>query len=185
MKDKKMGEKTIKIACKTDSSLRIDQFIPFHGQLKVRDQEHIKALADSIIRHGFSYPLFVWNNADKNFLLDGHGRILALTYLRSMGYSIPPIPVVYVKAKDVVEARQKVLELNNLNGRIDKEAFVKYAQTLNMDFSNIRVIGLDLSDVMDRLSTFAEDAGSLGKTHTCPYCGEEFTEDNSCGQEDS
>ena len=171
-----MGERTITITCKTDSSLRIDQFVPFHGQLKIRDQEQIKALANSILRHGFAYPLFVWESGGENFVLDGHGRLLALTYLASISYSLPPIPVVYIKAKDITEARQKVLELNNLNGRIDKEAFIKYAQALNMDFSHIRVIGLDLSDVVDQLKSFAGDAGGLGKMYTCPYCGEEFSE---------
>lgn len=172
-----MGDKTITITCKTADSLTLDQFVSFHGQLKTREQEHIKALADSILKHGFAYPLFVWNNAGENFVLDGHGRILALTYLRATGYEIPPIPIVYIKARDITEARQKVLELNNLNGRIDKEAFVKYAQALNMDFSYIRVSGLDLSDVLDQLNSFAEDAGAVGavgKTCTCPYCGEVF-----------
>lgn len=171
-----MGDRTITITCKTADSLRIDQFVPFHGQLKVRDQEQIKALADSILRHGFAYPLFVWESGGENFVLDGHGRLLALTYLMSIGYTIPSVPIVYIKAKDITEARQKVLELNNLNGRIDKEAFIKYAEALNMDFSNIRVIGLDLSDVVDQLKSFAGDAGGLGKTYTCPYCGEEFSE---------
>lgn len=170
-----MSDKAVKITCKTDTYLTLDQFVPFHGQLKSRETGDIKALADSIIKHGFAYPLFIWNNNGENYILDGHGRILALTYLRSNGYEVSPIPIIYVKANDVTEARQKVLELNNLNGRIDKEAFVKYAQALNMDFSNIKIPGLDLSDVMDELSAFVEGAGSIGQHKCkCPYCGEEF-----------
>ena len=104
-----MGEKTIRIACQTADYLDLDQLQPFQGRFKVRAEKDIEVLAGYILDQGFSCPFFVWNKGGNYLILDGHGRFLALDYLRNRGYKIPKLPVVIIEAKDEADARLKVL----------------------------------------------------------------------------
>ena len=145
-----MAENEIRIACKTSDYLDLDQLVPFQGRFKVRAQKDIEVLAGYILDQCFSCPFFVWDKAGTYLILDGHGRYLALDYLRNKGYTIPKLPVVIIDAKDENDARLKVLELNNINGEFSKEVLLDYARELSLDFSNLHISGLDFSDVMGR-----------------------------------
>lgn len=139
--------KTIEIKCKTVDYLPLDELSPFQGRFKSRTEKDIKILVGYILEQGFYAPIYVWSHGGVNLILDGHGRYLALDYLRSQGYEIPPLPVVLITAENEKDARMKVLELNNMNGQFTKESLLEYSKELMLDFSDIHVVGLDLSDV--------------------------------------
>lgn len=147
-----MSDKTIKIACQTADYLDYEQLMPFQGRFKLRVQKDIETLAGYILEQGFSCPFFVWDHDGEYLILDGHGRYLALDYLKEKGYSLPKLPVVIVDAKDEKDARLKVLELNNVNGQFSKEVLLDYAKELTLDYSNLHIAGLDFSDVQNKFA---------------------------------
>lgn len=193
--------KEVRLTCKTADYLDLDEITPFQGRFKLRTEKDIKVLANYILEQGFSCPFFIWPNNGKNMILDGHGRFLALDYLRSNGYTIPKLPVVMVEADDEPHARLKVLELNNVNGEFSKEVLLDYARELTIDYSTLHIAGLDFSDVQDKfkptldpvidtkvvtdqdvaqaeekLKEFVppKDDADL-RDLTCPHCHAEFT----------
>ena len=139
--------KTIEIKCQTADYLSLDDIVPFQGRFKQRTERDIKTLVGYILQHGFSFPFFIWQNNGTNLILDGHGRYLALDYMRSQGYEIPVLPVVLIEADNEKEARLKVLELNNMNGEFSKESLMEFAKELMLDYSDLHIVGLDFSDV--------------------------------------
>ncbi len=90
----------VRIACKTADLLPLDAIEDLQGGLKKRSKKDIELITKSIEKYGFSFPFFVWKNGEHNYCLDGHGRRLALLELERKGEEIPPLPVVYIEAKD-------------------------------------------------------------------------------------
>lgn len=142
-----MEDKEIRIVCTTADSLELDELTPFQGRFKLRSEKDINILADFIVQQGFSCPFFVWSHGGINLILDGHGRYLALEHLRHNGYKLPKLPVVLIEADDEKEARLKVLELNNVNGEFSKDVFLDYSRELALDYGQLHIPGIDLSDV--------------------------------------
>jgi hypothetical protein len=53
------------------------------------------------------------------------------------GYIIPPLPVVYIQAKDKKEAKQKLLRLNSQYGKMTKESVLEFAEDIELNFDEI------------------------------------------------
>ena len=193
--------KTIEIKCQTADSLELDALTPFQGRFKSRTERDIKVLVGYILEQGFSVPFFVWKSGDVNLILDGHGRYLALDYLRSQGYELPKLPVVFIEADNEQQARLKVLEINNMNGEFSKEALLEYARELTVDFGSMHLCGIDLSDVQSHFKPALHPSLATGEVTdsevefassklsqynapldkhdyrdvTCPHCTAEFS----------
>lgn len=156
-------KKEIRIACKTADYLDFSELIPFQGRFKLRVDKDIEVLANYIIEQGFTCPFFVWDNDGEYKILDGHGRYLAIDYLKRKGYAIPKLPVVIVDAQNEQDARLKVLELNNMNGQFSKEVLLEYAKELTIDYSDLHIAGLDFSDVMGDFKPTLDETDSTNK----------------------
>ena len=65
---------------------------------------------------GFSEPISVWTQGRNNYILNGHQRLKVLIDMQSDGWVVPPVPVVHVKAKNVKEAKEKLLALTSQYG---------------------------------------------------------------------
>jgi len=91
-------EKTIKIACDTKDSLKLDEIIAFQGDLKELAPADALKLRKQIIDTGFAFPIYIWKTKEGNrishYCVGGHARLHVLKGLRDDDYSIPPIPVV-------------------------------------------------------------------------------------------
>jgi hypothetical protein len=163
--------KNIAIKCSYDELISVSEISPFQGDIKKRKPKQIERLISNIERDGFSFPFFVWVSQGKKWCIDGHGRLLALAEMRKRGYTIPSLPVVYIEATNEKEARKKLIEINNVNGKFNKEAFVSFvadfAETL--DFETMSIPTLDFSGVANMFTvniqetpmtpdTFMEDA---------------------------
>lgn len=174
----KMSEKKeIRIACKTADYLDFSELIPFQGRFKLRVDKDIEVLANYIIEQGFTCPFFVWDNDGEYKILDGHGRYLAIDYLKRKGYAIPKLPVVIVDAQNEQDARLKVLELNNMNGQFSKEVLLEYAKELTIDYSDLHIAGLDFSDVMGEFKPTLDEISSNKVTEEDIRKAEEQLED--------
>ncbi|MCL2093012.1 MAG: ParB N-terminal domain-containing protein [Treponema sp.] len=90
----------------------------FQGNFKIRTDLDINEIKSKIMEYGFSFPMFVWECEGKKYVIDGHGRLEALKSLEEDGHSIPPVPVVYVKATDTKEAIRILLLCNTRFGYI-------------------------------------------------------------------
>lgn len=130
----------IEITCHTGDFLNLSDLKQFQGNLKYREKEDIEKVKKSILKYGFSFPFFVWKGKDKeNYILDGHGRELALKKLEQDGYEIPSLPIVYITAKDTKEAKEKLLRINSRFGDITNKSFEDFAKDLNFDFNSIDI----------------------------------------------
>ena len=128
---------TIKITCKTNDSLNLADMTELQGGLKSRTDIDYDKIKLSIIKFGFSFPFFIWNDGDKNYLLDGHGRFATLCKMQKDGYEIPELPVVFVECKDKKEAKQKLLRLNSQYGKMTKESVLEFAEDIDLNFEEI------------------------------------------------
>jgi hypothetical protein len=188
----------IKIKCKSDSHLTIDELTDFQGNLKFRTVTDLDRIADSILQFGFSFPFFVWRDGENNNIIDGHGRLEALQTLQAKGYEIPPLPIVYIKAQTRDEAKNLLLRVNSLYGEIDRDellALIAEAEanvddlsfpTVALDFEATEADGayepsldpdIDTREVEERDISRAEDKlADIGKEHeflefNCRECG--------------
>ncbi len=175
-------KKIIKITCKGSGVIPIDKLKDFQGNLKTLERDEFEKLKRSILKHGFSFPVFVW----KNFLLDGHQRLFTVRELLKQGYTIADIPIVEVQAQDKAEAAEKLLRLNSHHAKITEDGLYEFLNEMSVDISGL-VDDLTLPDIdMDRfLDGWVEDGKPITLTDdqqqennsqdtgfvTCPKCG--------------
>ena len=127
----------IRIKCDTTDTLELGQITEFQGGLKVRDNTDYEKIENSIKKHGFSFPFFIWKKGKTNYCLDGHGRIGALQRMVARGETLPPLPVVYIKCKDEAEAKEILLKLNSTYGHMTAESVKEFLGDLQIDLSEL------------------------------------------------
>lgn len=132
-----MNQKTIKVTCQGAASAKLEDLIPLQGDLKTLDAERYRKLKKSLLKHGFSFPFFAWKNAEKFYILDGHQRDRALRRLKAQGYTVPPLPIAFIEAKDEHEAREKILVLSSQYGEMTDETLLEYLKESDMDLDDI------------------------------------------------
>lgn len=147
----KQNEKTIEIKCETKDRLNIAEMTELQGALKARTDIDYDKIKLSIIKYGFSFPFFVWNDGKKNYILDGHGRFATLCKMQKDGYELPDLPVVYVDCKDKNEAKQKLLRLNSQYGKMTRESVLEFSSGLDLNFEELALpdTTLDFSNVSE------------------------------------
>lgn len=127
----------IQINCKANDFLRIEDLTEFQGELKHREEADVEKIIKSIKKHGFCFPFFVWKHDGINHVFDGHGRLLALKYLKSKGEELPAFPVVYINAKNEAEAKELLLKLNSNYGKMTQESVLEFLDGLDIDFEDL------------------------------------------------
>jgi DNA modification methylase len=151
--------KTISIKCETKDTLELAELTEMQGGLKERTDVDYDKIKLSIIKYGFSFPLFVWKSGKTNYLLDGHGRFATLCKMQKDGYIVPPLPVVYIQAKDKKEAKQKLLRLNSQYGKMTKESVLEFAEDIDLNFDEIALPDtvIDFTDATEPQETEGDD----------------------------
>ena len=143
----------MKISCDCKDTLSLDEITEFQGGLKARSPEEVGKIIKSLKKYGFAFPFFIWKESGKNWCLDGHGRLLSLKKMRQDGEKIPPLPVVYVKAKDEGEARNLLLRLNSQYGRMTADSVREFANGFDVDFTELQLpcgmIDFEIADVQE------------------------------------
>jgi len=131
----------IKITCKGQKYVPIESLKEFQGNLKTLQDSELEKLKTSILKHGFSFPVFVWNDQ----ILDGHQRVFATRELLKSGYAISDIPVVEIEAADKTEAAEKLLFLNSNYAKITEEGLSEFISKNALDITEF-VGGLELPE---------------------------------------
>lgn len=149
----------MEVKCKTNDTLPLLALTEFQGNLKERTDADFEKIAKSIKKHGFAFPFFVWKHDGTNHVLDGHGRIGALKRMVAQGEHLPPLPVVYVNAKDEADAKELLLKLNSHYGQMTAESVRDFLGDLQIDFEDLALPEgvLDLSKELKENDTIDDD----------------------------
>jgi hypothetical protein len=124
-------------------SIKLDDLQEFQEEFKSLPETEARKLRASIVKFGFTAPFFIWRKkAGQSKILDGHQRKKVLTQLRADGYSIPPLPVVYIDAKDEQEATRILLTMTSQYGIPEQDRF----------FALLDMRSINLSDVETEIS---------------------------------
>jgi hypothetical protein len=126
----------LKITCTGEGLINYKDIIPFQGNLKRRGTREITKLTNSIIKHGISFPFFIWKNNHRNMCIDGHGRLLAFVCLEKEGYIIPDVPFVEIIADNETEAKKKLLYANCHYGDLTYDLVMEFVGDSGIDLSN-------------------------------------------------
>lgn len=129
-----MDKKIISVSCTGTDIIEVNLLTSIQGRLKYRTREQLNCLRSSILKYGFSFPFFVWKDADIYYTLDGHGRDFVCKELVGEGWQFKQLdgtistslPCVFIHAKDKVEAKEKLLALNSSYGEITEEGLLSY-----------------------------------------------------------
>jgi len=129
--------KTIKITCEVNDKLPLNALTEFQGKLKKLEKKEYQKLKSSIIKYGFSFPIFVWKNGANN-IIDGHQRISVLKDMVLEGYSMDNVPVIYIDAKNEKEAKEKVLLATSSYAKVNNEGLYEFLSIINIPFEEIK-----------------------------------------------
>ncbi len=142
----------VRINCKGSSTLPLGELRPFQGNLKTLTEASYVKLRGLITSMGFSFPVFVWHDADnkQNYILDGHQRVRVLQKMVEEGYKVPNIPVADVKADSFKDAKKKLMAAASQFGDVDKQGLYEFLadNEWEMDFldENFKLPEVDLDD---------------------------------------
>ena len=117
-----MSKKTIKNNVVWSTYLFRTELKEFQWDLKLKNDKEIVKLAERMKRKWFDDPIKIWYDND-NYILDWHQRLKALNLLQTKWYMFADdkVPVVFIKADTLEEAKEKVFEYNAKYSAIDSE----------------------------------------------------------------
>ncbi|MFW5700786.1 MAG: ParB N-terminal domain-containing protein [Cyclobacteriaceae bacterium] len=173
----------IKISCQAADSLPIDKLKNLQGKIKKINKINIQRLKESILKYGFSMPIFIWANGE-NYILDGHQRLKVLIDMQKEGYLIPKIPVAYIDAENERQAREKLIQATSQYGEFVINELTEFLEKVNEDFNynDIRLTDTEIyfeeqemaSNESDQNTTKEIDIDKYKLKTKCPRCGMEF-----------
>lgn len=169
----------IQISCKGADVLPLAELKDFQGDLKTITPENLDKLKRSIKKHGFTAPIFVWDNGGVKNILDGSQRMKALIGLQAEGVHVPDLPVVYIYADNEKDAKEKLLYITSQYGEFTNDGFFEFTDDLDFDFSDTRLTNIEFTAEAPDFEPATEDEqGRLDelepKMVVCPHCGKEY-----------
>lgn len=180
-----MPDKIIKVTCQGADSLPISALTAFQGNLKTLHEKEYNKLKNSIQRHGFAFPVFIWKNGGENFIIDGHQRVFVANKMIEEGWEIENgnVPVDWIEAETLKGAKEKVLLSASQYGKIDIDGLYEFIETSELNY-------IELQEFVDLVNTkidyvmgppnFKEgeekEQGRLDEKASikCPECGYEW-----------
>lgn len=152
-------DKMIEIKCDCDKVIDFHELTEFQGGLKERTQADYDKAKKSILKYGWSFVLYYWNDGKTKWIIDGHNRVTVLKQLEKDGYFIPPIPAIEVFCKDRKEAKEKLLRLNSTFGKLTKESVLEFAEDIDLNFDEIALPDsvIDFTDAEEPQETEGDD----------------------------
>jgi len=142
------ANRQIAVTCRTADSLPLDKIVAFQGELKSLSKAEFEKLKKSIVKFGLSFPSFIWKQNDSAKCLDGHQRSRVLTEMRKEGWTIPPVPVVYVDAKNEKEAKEKILLLSSQYGKMSMDSLYEFMSGSDLGLDSLDTVELPEFDVL-------------------------------------
>lgn len=177
--------KTVQISCQAAATVPYAKIKPFQGELKSLSKESFAKLKGLILRNGVTAPIHVWKSKGELYNLDGHQRCLVFGQLQKEGYKIPPVPIVYVQAKDLKQAKQILLSNVSQYGKVEDEGLYEFLHESGIEFAElVSVFELPKFD-LERFGKGYFDQPEEQKPEkpkktinvevTCPKCSHKFS----------
>ena len=159
--------------------IKISEVIPFQHELKDLTAQNYSKLKKVLEKRGFEYPIYIWKNNGKNYLMDGHGRQRVML---KEGWDLE-VPYFEIQAKDEQEAAEKLLEITSQYQTTTQEGLDNYIATYKLNeaevyeatsFDATRFYQNDTEErINDNKEVNPESLLSDG-TVECPRCKFEF-----------
>jgi len=192
----------LRIVCKGSHTVPLDRLKVIQGDLKLLDPEEAAKLRRRIETKGFDAPFFVW----KNKILDGTQRYQVLQAIAADGWIIPDLPACEIKAKNLKEAKDRILGYISQFGTVTDEGLYEFISTTegitleDLNLPNLSIPEFEAGYLQDEPTTPTPQIGTgvvteeaveraaeqLERTPgsekekvevTCPDCGEAFMVD--------
>jgi len=125
--------RAIPVTCTGAGTIELELLTGLQGNLKTISRKNLEKLKNRILKHGINVPLHVWRHARKTFILDGHQRTRALLELQADGYQVPPIPYDIIEAKDLADAKDKLLGIASQYGEFTMDGLREFTAELTLD----------------------------------------------------
>lgn len=120
-------KKQVLIACEGASTADIKDLHELQDDLKGMDEPSYLAMREEILTTGFAFPIRVWRDAKKKlWIVGGHQGKHVLTRLQTEGYSIPKVPISIVHAKNIKEAKRRVLQDITQYGKVKPQGLYDF-----------------------------------------------------------
>lgn len=174
----------VKIACRGAIELELNELTPLQGNLKELSHANFEKLKRSILKHGITFPFFVWQSDGTNWILDGTQRDRVLSKMVQEGYRCPLLPCATIEAKDRKEAAEKILLISSGYGKMTEESLDEFLSENDLSFlelsDELELPAIDeryFSDPNDFSAGNEDEQGRLDQKSpvACPACGHEFT----------
>lgn len=148
---KKPKSKKIVITSGIKDRLPLSQLTPLQGNLKELPTENYQKLRRSILRHGFIAPLFIWEDTKDNkiYIIDGHQRHITLGLMKKEGYSIPQLPVIFIPADSVANAKEKLGAIASQYGKFNEEGVKEFFESFEFDKNFFKTIEMPFASIPD------------------------------------
>jgi hypothetical protein len=130
-------KKKIEINCTSKDYISLDDIANFQGDLKDLSKINFKKLKNSILEHGFCSPFHLWEKDKKYYCLDGNQRTRVLLTLRGEGYSIPNLPVTFIKAKTKKQAKKILLSLTSQFGNMTSQGLYQFMMDADLGMDEV------------------------------------------------
>jgi hypothetical protein len=182
--------KKIEILCAGSREIPLENFKEFQGELKSLSVEDYEKLKNEIINTGMAFPIRVWtdeNNVEN--IIGGHQTIRVLRQLKSEGYDIPLLPVSDIKAKNIYEAKRRVMQDASQYGQISRQGLYEFMIDSNLDMGdlassfklpdiNIPSFGAEffMDNVTGKISGISEEESEKEVIGVKEYSSEDFSE---------
>jgi hypothetical protein len=136
------------------------------GGLKKLTKKNLERLKARITTDGFCAPIFIWDREGALMILDGTQRRAALVALEAEGWTIPPLPVVYIYADDEAQARRILLSISSQYGEWVEEETAEWLRgvdeavkkTLRLVEGEVEIVQIDnLDDFKKGLQTVNQE----------------------------
>jgi len=165
--------RNIQINCVGSSTAKLEDLKPIQGNLKSLSDDNYEKFKKELKKQGFTAPFFVWKDkkTETLYILDGHQRHATLLKMQTEGYLMSEFPIVDVKAKNIKEARMRVLGYVSQYGKVEGDGlydFMKDADIVLKDLDNfdlpdfnIKSFGVNFFDEEEDTVRMASDTSSM------------------------
>ena len=161
--------KTLRVTCKGAATAPLKDLHPLQGNLKKLPEKKYRKLRKTLLKHGFSFPFFVWRNKNKLWILDGHQRDKVLRRMQKSGYEIPSLPIDFIEAKDEKEAKEKILLVASQYGEMDADSLSQFFEDAHLDLEDlVETVDLPTIDI-EKLLNEAEEKEKKDKSLAYQY----------------
>src|SRR4030066_1166258 len=170
----------IDIGCKGSRTILHSKLKPFQGSLKEMSKLSAEKLKASILKYGWRFPVFVWNDGKTDWIHDGPGRLLVLAELLKEGYTIDALPLVHIHAKDRKEAAELLLAVNSKYQTVTEEGLYQFMHEMELKMEDLTAFDLPDIDMEQFEAGYFEEENSTGSEESeqnvqeeikCPNCG--------------